>query len=250
MSEHIDVQIADQVATITLNRPEARNALTARMLEDLAGAISESDQRADVNVLVITGSDPAFCAGLDLGEMASTGANFRPSKGRPWPLATKPLIGAINGAAITGGLELALACDFLVASERARFGDTHTRVGIVPFWGMTVRLPQAVGLRYAKEMSFTGNLIDASEALRVGLVNRVVAHDDLLPVTMALAHDVASADGGATQAILAAYRRANEAPDAFADEVAQAEDFLSSFDPLTIEDRRRAIMARNTRPGS
>ena len=92
-----------------------------------------------------------------------------------------PVIGAINGVAITGGFEVALACDFLVASERARFADTHARVGIMPGWGLTVALPEAIGLRRAKEMSTTGNFVDAETALAWGLVNHVVPHDELLP---------------------------------------------------------------------
>src|SRR3984957_14663804 len=107
---------------------------------------------------------------------------------------TKPVVGAINGPAVTGGLELALQCDFLIASERARFADTHARVGVMPGWGLTVLLPQAIGLRRAKEMSLTGNYMDAAEALAVGLVNRIVTHDELLPTALALGRDIVSND--------------------------------------------------------
>ncbi len=106
----------------------------------------------------------------------------------PFPKLTKPLIGAINGVAVTGGFELALNCDFLVASERAKFGDTHARVGVMPGWGLTVLLPQAIGVRRAREMSFTGNFLSAEEALQFGLVNHVVAHDELLPFTRVARH--------------------------------------------------------------
>ena len=112
----------------------------------------------------------------------------------PFPRTTKPLIGAVNGVAITGGFELALNCDFLVASENAKFGDTHTRVGVMPGWGLTVLLPQAIGVRRAREMSFTGNFIDAREALGWGLVNHVVPHRELLPATYGLARDIAGND--------------------------------------------------------
>ena len=101
----------------------------------------------------------------------------------PFPRLTKPLIGAINGVAVTGGFELALNCDFLIASEHAKFGDTHTRVGVMPGWGLTVLLPQAIGVRRAREMSFTGNFMSADEALDVGLVNHVVPHAELIPFT-------------------------------------------------------------------
>ncbi len=113
----------------------------------------------------------------------------------------------MNGAAVTGGLELALACDFLVASDRATFADTHARIGVMPGWGLTVALPEAVGLRRAREMSATGNFISARTALAWGLVNHVVAHDELLGFSRRLAADVSSADPGALLEILATYRK-------------------------------------------
>ena len=117
----------------------------------------------------------------------------------------KPLIGAVNGVAVTGGLELALACDFLVASDRARFADTHSRVGIQPGWGLTVALPAAVGVRRAKEMSVTGNFVDAATALAWGLVNHVVAHADLLPFCRQLAADTVSNDQAGVRRLLQTY---------------------------------------------
>ena len=112
----------------------------------------------------------------------------------PFPTLTKPLIGAVNGVAVTGGLEYALNCDFLVASEHAKFGDTHSRVGVMPGWGLTVLLPQAIGIRRAREMSFTGNFMLADEALAFGLVNHVVAHAELMPFTRQLALDIIGND--------------------------------------------------------
>ncbi len=122
------------------------------------------------------------------------------------PQLSKPLIGAVNGAAITGGLELALACDFLIASELARFADTHARMGIQPGWGLTAELPAAVGLRRARQMSATGNFVDAATALTWGLVNYVVPHAELMSFTWRLAADAASNDPAAVQAIFATYR--------------------------------------------
>jgi len=118
---------------------------------------------------------------------------------------TKPVIGAVNGVAITGGFELALNCDFLVASEFAKFGDTHSRVGVMPGWGLTVLLPQAIGVRRAREMSFTGNFMLAQEALHFGLVNHVVAHIDLLPFTRHLARDIVGNDQPGVRQIRATY---------------------------------------------
>jgi enoyl-CoA hydratase len=183
VSELVLTEVADQIATITLNRPEARNALSGPLIKDLRAAVRAAQDDDSVSVIILTGADPAFCAGLDLKELgggSSTLTSTAPkadtpvaSRG-PLPPGPKPVIGAINGAAITGGFELALACDFLVASDRARFADTHARVGIQPWWGLTVLLPQAIGLRRAREMSATGNFCDAQRALDWGLVNHVV----------------------------------------------------------------------------
>ena len=171
--------------------------------------------------MVLTGADPAFCAGVDLKEFGSgatsaSGEGFadmgaRRDRGRlPFrgalPPRTKLLIGAINGVAVTGGFELALACDFLVASERARFADTHARVGVMPGWGLTVLLAQRIGVARAKEMSVTGNYIDASTALAWGLVNHVVAHEELLPFCRQLAARLRSSiDQAAVRRMLQTY---------------------------------------------
>ena len=182
MADVVLVEHHERVATVTLNRPEARNALSQELRRALWKTIGDLDADDGVAAIVLTGADPAFCAGLDLKELAEggealseTGATGDESTTRgPIPAITTPLIGAINGVAITGGFEVALACDFLVASERARFADTHARVGIMPGWGLTVLLPEAVGLRRARELSATGNFLDAETALAWGLVNHVV----------------------------------------------------------------------------
>ncbi len=132
-----------------------------------------------VDVVIVTGADPVFCAGLDLKELG--GQIGLPDISPRWPAMTKPVIGAINGAAVTGGLELALYCDILIASEQARFADTHARVGLLPTWGLSVRLPQKVGVGLARRMSMTGDYLSAADALRAGLVTEVVPHDQLLP---------------------------------------------------------------------
>ncbi len=185
MTDIVLCDVSERIATITLNRPEARNALSSEVLRLLPQRLREVDADDAVDVIILTGTDPAFCAGLDLKELGSTGANLGAggAGGRgPFPDLAKPIIGAVNGPAITGGFELALACDFLVASDRARFGDTHARVGVMPGWGLTVLLPQAIGVRRAREMSYTGNFLTADEALQWGLVNHVVDHAELLPV--------------------------------------------------------------------
>ena len=181
-SDVVLVDIADRVAVITLNRPDKRNALNRAVRKALPAAITRCDDDDDVDVMILTGNDPAFCAGVDLKEFGSgevqQGEGFaevgeRGDDGRtPFrgalPPHTKPLIGAVNGVAVTGGFEVALNCDFLIASDRARFADTHARVGVMPGWGLTVLLAQRIGIGRAKEMSITGNYVDAPTALAWG----------------------------------------------------------------------------------
>jgi enoyl-CoA hydratase len=191
----------DRVCTITLNRPEARNALNVALQRAAGAALTDADDDPDIDVVILTGADPAFCAGLDLRELGSDAGNLvggaddaaRSPFAALWQM-TKPVIGAVNGPCVTGGFELALACDFLVASDRATFGDTHARVGVMPAGGMSILLQQAIGVRRAKELSLTGNFLPAADALACGLVNRVVPHDTLLDVATALALDIAGND--------------------------------------------------------
>jgi enoyl-CoA hydratase len=254
MSDTLLLERDGGIATVTLNRPESRNALNSELLRSLYDALTDLEADESIAAVIITGADPAFCAGLDLKELGSSGANLRgtPSgererAGTPWPSLTKPLIGAINGVAVTGGFELALNCDFLVASERARFGDTHARVGLLPGWGLSVLLPQAIGVRRAKEMSLTGNFMDAAEALSFGLVNHVVPHDELLPVTRQIAADIAGNDQRAVRALLDEYKRttATTVEEGLRIEAELARGWQgTSFDPSQVEERRKAIQAR------
>lgn len=198
------VERSGVIAVVTLHRPERRNAINSTLLGELVSRVGELDADDSVRAMVLTGADPAFCAGLDLAALAA-GEDFGvgTSSGRgPFGGRRTPLIGAINGAAVTGGLELALACDILVASERATFADTHARVGVMPGWGMSVLLPAAIGARRAMEMSLTGNYVDAATAASWGLVNRVVAHEDLLAEATRLAGDIAANDPAITTALL------------------------------------------------
>jgi enoyl-CoA hydratase len=253
MTEVVLVDVTDRVATITLNRPEARNALSTEVLRVLPRVVQECDDRDDVDVIILTGADPAFSAGIDLKELGSrTGSNENaaPPTDRRGPLfpTVKPLIGAINGVAVTGGFELALACDFLIASERARFADTHSRVGIQPGWGLTVLLAEAVGVRRARELSTTGNFLDAQTALTWGLVNHVVAHDELLPYCRQLAADIVSNDQAGVRQILATYDAGSlTTADAWWDlEVRTSREWMQKGGGSgeEVERRREAIMAR------
>jgi len=241
-------EIRGQVAVVTLNRPARRNALSAALLASLRSSLAELSAEAAVRAVVLTGADPAFCAGLDLTELGQPGGPLSSAASGPvLPPLSKPLIGAVNGAAITGGLELALACDFLIASERSSFADTHARIGIMPGWGLTVQLPAAVGLRRAREMSATGNFVDARTALEWGLVNHVVPHPDLLDFTVRLAADAASSDPAAVQAIFATYREGSQVTGGEAAEVeaaAHARWHAAGIDSGEVARRRGAIIER------
>ena len=243
---------SDGVATITLNRPGARNALSTEVIRELRTSVraAEADERVDV--IILTGADPAFCAGVDLKE-AGSGGRARGSDdpvesgSGPFPKRTKPLLGAVNGVAVTGGLELALQCDFLIASDRARFADTHSRVGVQPGWGLTVLLPQAVGLRRARQMSATGNYVDAGQALEWGLVNEVVPHDELLARGREIAADIRSNDQANVKQLLATYDMvaAGTTADGWATEKTRARDWPgNAWDPDEIEARRQAVVDR------
>ncbi len=237
------VDVQDRVATVTLNRPEARNAFSRALGYALWDAIAAAGDDPDVDAVVLTAADPAFSAGVDLKEVSGEVAPTVEERGRGEgperfddnglyrfiPVIPKPVIGAINGVAVTGGLELALQCTFLVASERARFADTHARVGIMPGGGITVLLAQRIGLPRAIEMSLTGNFVAADEALRIGLVNHVVPHDELLPFARALAGDIVSNDQLGVRRLLEHYRRIAK---------------LWQRDAAAMADRRRAVTER------
>jgi enoyl-CoA hydratase/carnithine racemase len=261
VSDVVLVDVADRVAVITLNRPEARNALNRDVRRALPAAIEQCDADDDVDVMILTGADPAFCAGVDLKEFGSgqvqQGEGFadvgeRGADGRlPFrgalPPHTKPLIGAINGVAVTGGFEVALNCDFLIASDRARFADTHARVGVMPGWGLTVLLAQRIGIGRAKEMSITGNYVDAPTALAWGLVNHVVPHDELLSFCRQLAADTVSNDQRGVRRMIRTY---NEVTATTVDEGWKIEAKVSrdwegaGFDPAEIEARRMKVVER------
>jgi enoyl-CoA hydratase len=201
-------ELVDRVLVVTFDRAERKNALTVAMrlaLEELCGRV---DADPEVDVVLLTATDPVFSAGVDIREVGELGTGMPATDpGRALRAVAKPVIAAVNGACVSGALEIALSCDFIVASERARFADTHARLGALPRWGLSALLPRAVGLAKAKEMTLTGNFVAADEALRLGLVGRVVAHERLRAEALALAADVVSRDARAGQASLALYDR-------------------------------------------
>lgn len=194
------VEKSEKIATVTLNRPNAANALSMELRAALGRAFNELKDDPEVEVVILTGAGKAFCGGLDLKELSEKGIKIDdPSEvkvGASFFINAsefdKPIIGAINGAAVTGGFEVALLCDILIASTNAVFADTHARVGFIPGAGLSQKLSRIIGLGRAKELSLTGNFISAKQAEAWGLVNRVVEPDELMPTCRALAKDIIS----------------------------------------------------------
>lgn len=239
------LQTADRVRVLTLNRPQARNALSAALRAQLFAALRTAESDGDVDAVIISGADPAFCAGLDLKELG--GGSQIPDLSSAWPPMTKPVIGAVNGVAVTGGLELALHCDILIASERASFADTHARVGLLPTWGLSVRLPQAVGTGLARRMSLTGDYLSAADALRAGLVTEVVPHTGLLDAARAIAASIVGNNQSAVRSLLASYHRIDDAQsgEGLAIEADSATQWLSSnASSADIAANRDAVLRR------
>jgi enoyl-CoA hydratase len=182
------------IATITLNRPHAKNALSRALTKALTAAIETASEDDEVRVLILTGAGNAFCAGVDLkefGQLTDDSAESEsPNCWRAMDACPKPIIGAVNGPAITGGFEIALACDLLIASTNARFADTHGRVGVLPGAGLSQRLPRAIGLYRAKYLSLTGNFLSAEQAAEWGLVSHVVPDAELMTTARQIAEDM------------------------------------------------------------
>jgi len=192
---------------IVINRPAARNALTRQMRRDFPGFIEAAERDERIAAVILTGVDPAFSAGVDLKERGSGAfAPISPSPAEVLRAAGKPIIAAVNGPCVTGALEMALSCSFIIASDQARFADTHAKVGLFPRWGQTALLPSAVGARRAKQMILSGAFIDAATALAWGLVNEMTAHERLLDRCLELAEQIAGAEQRSAAAQMRALR--------------------------------------------
>jgi enoyl-CoA hydratase len=203
MSETLLVQRHGRVAILTLNRPEVLNALSAELRRALHRAVVELDADDGIGAIVLTGAgDRAFTAGFDLKEADSRGTQQDVNEENPVlaiEQCRKPIIVATRGFCITGGMEIMLACDVVYADRTTRFADTHVRVGLLPGWGLSQRLARQIGIQRAKEISLSGNFVDAARALGIGLVNRVFEPEDLMPAALALAHDIADGNSQVVQ---------------------------------------------------
>jgi enoyl-CoA hydratase len=195
----VEVTHEGRVSTLTINRPDKLNALSAQVLGDLSAAIETISRRDEVRAAVITGAGKAFVAGADIAAMCgmseAEARAFGAMGHRVFSAIEQlrfPVIAAVNGFALGGGCELALACDFIYASTKAKFGQPDVNLGIIPGFGGTQRLPRRVGSAMARELIYTGKMIDAEEALRIGLANAVLEPDQLLPAATKAAAEIAT----------------------------------------------------------
>ena len=255
VTTHLIVTRAGPIATVTFNRPRAMNALSRALRAEFSDTMRYLASDTVVRAIILTGAgERAFTAGLDLKELgadtadlgAASAADPRDNPVKAIELCPQPVIGAINGVAITGGFEVAMACDILIASTNARFADTHTRVGITPGWGLSQKLSRAVGMSRAKELSLSGNFLDAETAREWGLVNRVVPPGELMPQALALARDIAGIDPRITRDYkkLIDEGRSLSLGDALELERTMAITANAAIDARDVEARRQAVLAR------
>ena len=227
------------------------NALSRELRRDFVTAFRACTEDPDIRVVILTGSGKAFCAGFDLKELgASDTANTAEEAdnvvARAMEAFDGPIIGAINGHCITGGFEMALACDILIASENARFADTHARVGMLPGWGLSQKLPRLIGLSRAREIAFTGAPIFAQQAYEWGLVNHVVPADELLPRAIKMAQDMCACVPQVLQHYRTLIKDGYSMPlnDALEWEEARAIWWAKQASGEMIEERRQGVLAK------
>ena len=193
----LQLDISDRIATVTINRPDKLNALNDQMMGEIAAVFADLASNATVGVIILTGAGRAFVAGADIANIATQSAETLETLSalgqrtfRAIEQSSKPVIAAVNGFALGGGCELALACHLRVASEHAKFGLPEVKLGLIPGYGGTQRLPRLIGRGRALQLILTGDTIDATEALRLGIVNSVVEHATLLDTARAIAHTI------------------------------------------------------------
>jgi enoyl-CoA hydratase len=248
-SGHIRCYDDGTIRTVVIDRPKAKNAMSLAMREELCELLAEADQGAEISAVVITGTDPIFTAGVDYKEGDSSynpyWAQFQRNPGRVIRTMKTPVICAVNGPCVSGGLEMALSASLIVASDRASFADTHAQLGVLPKWGLSALLPRAVGIRMARELSLTGSFMDAHEALRVGLVNHVVAHEELLGFTYELVGRIARTE--AAKEMLELYRTGEDLSMGAALALELSKRSHVAFDPEKFAQAGTEVAARRKR---
>jgi len=251
MSTPLLLERQGRVLLATFNRPDKLNALSSELVRSFIRALDDANADDSSGAVVVTGQgDRAFTAGMDLHEAASGGEQLNTSEanvGLAISRFRKPIIAAVNGLCITGGVELILCCDVVLASTTARFADTHVRVGLLPGWGVSQRLSRQIGPQRAKEISLTGAFIEASRACEYGLVNRLVEPGELLGEALRLAHEMADHNS----AVVQAYKQVIDdgllmtLGDALPMERERGMEYFASLAPGTVEAGRQAASTRN-----
>jgi len=237
MENAVIFEVEQNTAIITLNRPERRNSINRALLAGLYDAIDNVAQNPDIRAAIITGNGKSFCSGIDLSVIGKENIFDPRGDGVDLPeifgRCEKPLIGAVNGHAITGGFEIALNCDFLIGSEQAMFADTHAKVGIHPGWGMTALLQETGGRRMAMQMSMSCQFIDAHTALRCGLLNEVVPSENLVARAKEIASQIAAAGKEMQMTVkrLIEYRKSATLNESYEHEGAEFRKFLKKHMP-------------------
>lgn len=252
MTDIVLTETNEGVTTVTLNRPEHLNALSVDLRQTLGEVFIKLRTDSDTRVIILTGNGRAFTAGLDLKELGQKGMNTSASGNETVDLQKairevgKPVIGAINGFAITGGFELALACDILIASTEAKFADTHVRMGVVPGWGLSQRLSRLIGASRAKQLSFTGNYLTAETAERWGLVNEVLEPDELLSYCQKLAKDITSVNQNTLKEVhrLIDYGWEHSLAEGVTEERRASRDKNRDIEADTLEENRLNVQSR------
>jgi len=237
------------VTTVTLNRPEQLNALSNALRAAITKTFLTLKDDTETKVIILTGSGRAFCAGLDLRELGQQGFTQSAAPANLHDAIRsvgKPIIGAINGFAITGGFEIALMCDILVGSSDAKFADTHVRMGVVPGWGLSQRLAKLIGPSRAKELSFTGNYLDAEKAERWGLINHIIEPEQLMAHCTALASDICQADPTTLKEVhrLIDFGVEHTLEEGLIEEVLRSANHKSDLSADTLDQRRIAVTER------
>ena len=249
--ETVAVTLDGAIATITLNRPDKLNALNYRMLNELRDVMIGLDHDYEILCAILTGAgDKAFAAGADISEMADKSvanahrfAGLGHMVGNRFEAAHFPIIAAVNGFALGGGCELALACDFIYASDKAKLGQPEVNLGVIPGFGGTQRLARRVGIGRARELCYTGDMLGAEEALRIGLVNAVVPHADLMKKANETAKKIASKGPLAIAAAKRVLLRGEDVPLSVACEL-EMQGFASLFDSTDQKEGMAAFLAK------